>query len=61
MSRFALEKQYPCLSNAPLPAVPAAGSANRHLGHTFLAGVPRALSENSTHLEWMGFTSPRKG
>ena len=45
----------------PLPSVSVMGHANDKLRYTFLAGVPKALSENSAHLHWLGVTASRKG
>lgn len=62
MSRVALEVAHASLSNTtPLPVVSATCHSDGKLGNTFLAGVPRALSENGAHLHWLGFTPPHKG
>ena len=61
MSLFAPEGQNAWLCNDPLSATKATRHAVGSLGHTFLAGVPKALSENSAHLHWLGVTASRKG
>ncbi len=58
MSRVAIEEQHTCLCNAPLASVPAGRHTHSKLRHTFLADVPRTLSENCARLHWLGFTPP---
>jgi hypothetical protein len=61
MSLFANEGQNSWLCNDPLPAT----RANRHAvgspGYTYLADLPKALSESCALLYGMGFTPSRKG
>jgi|GEM_PF-6373854 len=61
MSLFAPEGQNGWLCNDPLPATKATRLAVGSLGHTYLADVPKALSENCALLYGMGFTPSRKG